>query len=196
MALLVLVLEILGVIDEILKGFDVSTFQFYTSLSNYFTLVVCLLYVSYPLRNKPIPSWLHLLQFMATVCLTVTFLVVVLVFGSMMGSFASIGFFLWDHDWKYRHFLCPLLLFVDNLMLEEKNTLPKNAVWIAVIPTLVYAVVSVCMNVLRLWDGPYPFLHVYEQPVLVSVMWFGVINLGAFLVAILLKKLRGIAHKS
>ena len=35
--------------------------------------------------------------------------------------------------------------------------------------------------------GPYPFLHVYEQPVWASVLWFIAIPGGAYLIALLLR---------
>jgi hypothetical protein len=37
-------------------------------------------------------------------------------------------------------------------------------------------------------DGPYPFLHVYEQPVYMSIIWFAAILGGAYFMAWLLLK--------
>ncbi len=187
---LIIILELLGVFNEILRGFELGTFQFYTTLSNYFALIVCTIDLFCQLKSNEIPEAVSVLKFMATVCLTITFLVVLLVFGGMSGNLETTVQMLWMNDWKYRHLMCPLIMMVDNMFFEKDVPLPEKVERIAILPTLLYAVVAIIMNLLRVWNGPYPFLYVYDQPWFISVMWFVLIVGGSYIMAILLKKLR------
>lgn len=54
---------------------------------------------------------------------------------------------------------------------------------IALIPTAVYAAVTIVLNILRLIEGPYPFLMVHQQTPLASVAWCATILLIAWLIA-------------
>jgi di/tricarboxylate transporter len=42
-------------------------------------------------------------------------------------------------------------------------------------PTIAYTAVAYPCNILRLWDGPYPFFRVWYMPVWASVLWFVVL---------------------
>ena len=55
-------------------------------------------------------------------------------------------------------------------------------------PLLAAAVVAVVLNVMGVWYGPYDFLHVYEQPLWLSVLWGVAILLVALLLAALLHR--------
>ena len=63
----------------------------------------------------------------------------------------------------------------------------KHHTALAMVPTLLYGVVAIILNVLRVWHGPYPFLYVYEQPVWLTAVWVVVILGAAFLIALLLR---------
>ena len=54
----------------------------------------------------------------------------------------------------------------------------------AVIPTLIYGIVTLILNLARELDGPYPFLQVYRQPAIASVGWFVAIIGGNYLIAL------------
>ncbi|HPF53799.1 MAG TPA: hypothetical protein PLM48_04040 [Clostridia bacterium] len=53
-------------------------------------------------------------------------------------------------------------------------------------PTLLYAIVIIILNIAKLLVGPYPFLHIYEQPWYMSIVWIAVILGMATLLAWLL----------
>lgn len=44
-------------------------------------------------------------------------------------------------------------------------------VYVALIPTIIYAVITTSLNIAKVMYGPYPFLYVYEQSVGMSVFW-------------------------
>ena len=41
----------------------------------------------------------------------------------------------------------------------------------------------VTLNILRIYNGPYPFLMVHNQTIIVSIMWVIIIFLLAFLIS-------------
>ena len=47
------------------------------------------------------------------------------------------------------------------------------------------------LNVLCLVEGPYPFLMVYNQPILQSILWIIIIYAITYAIALILKKVNG-----
>lgn len=71
----------------------------------------------------------------------------------------------------YQHTLCPILAVFSFLVFEIEDKLPKTDMLKALIPTLVYALIAIMLNICRVIEGPYPFLMVYSQPWYISVLW-------------------------
>ena len=78
--------------------------------------------------------------------------------------------------------ILPVALIV--LVALERPALPLRDAAIAVIPTLIYAIIALILNLARRMDGPYPFLRVYRQPVSASAFWFAAILGGNYLIAL------------
>ena len=163
-------------------------FQYYTQDSNYFSMIVSVLFlltVCRPAnRGKPLPEWLAVCRFIATCLLTVTFTVIVFILSPPYG-WAGFRFTLFTGENTFFHLLCPVLSFVSFFLFEDRPR-AKHVPLLALIPTLVYAAVSVILNVARVWSGPYDFLLVYKNPVWLSVVYAVVIVGGAYLAAFLL----------
>ncbi len=159
----------------------IKTFQYYTVLSNLFGAVACLLVAGFQIAGK-VPSWAYYVQYAASVCLTVTFLVVLFVLAPGAGEHGYKTMLL-KEDMLYHHLLCPILILV-SVILFERPELPVHCAFYAMLPTFVYGTVTLILNILRKLDGPYPFLHVYEQPVYMSVIWFIAIIGGSYLLAL------------
>lgn len=66
---------------------------------------------------------------------------------------------------------------------------------IAFLPTLIYAVVMVILNIAKAVHGPYPFLYVYEQPIYMSVVWGIVIPGIAWIIAIIIRLVKNRMYK-
>ena len=62
------------------------------------------------------------------------------------------------------------------------------------IPTVIYAVVVVILNILKLLEGPYPFLYVYKQPWYISLVWAVGIVGANLLCAFLMHLIRAVLH--
>ena len=183
--ILISVLEIIA-FALVIQRRGAETFQYYTQLSNLFLLICSLINIVFIARalksKKQMPHIVNLLTYMATCTTTVTFIVVLFVLSWMVGD---LWWLLTYDSMLYMHTLCPILAII---MLEcfatEKQT--KKSALYALIPTIIYAIVGIAMNIARLWDGPYPFLQVYNQPIWASFGW-GVVILGcAYLIARLL----------
>lgn len=117
------------------------------------------------------------MKYMAACALSLTFLVVLFVLIPLAG-WSSFADKLFADTKLYHHFLCPVLTAVSFLWLEDYRDLTAKDAGFALIPTACYAVILTALNILRIADGPYPFLRVYNQPIYMSVIW-GFIILGS-----------------
>lgn len=176
-------LEVTGLYMSLRASQD-GILLFYTQDSNILALTACLpLIVSWLIGAKP-PKWAQRLKYTSVCCVTVTLLVALFVLVPMKGEGAVQTVFL-DGPMFYMHLLCPLLAFANYVCFEDTPALRRGDVVRAIIPTVVYALVMIVLNVLRVVDGPYPFLYVYEQPLIVSLGWSLIIIGGAGLVALI-----------
>lgn len=164
-----------------------SILKYYTQLSNLFGALACLLISGFEIESiranrEKTPVWAYCIQFSAVCCLMVTFLVVLFVLAPDAGK-NGYRVMLTQGDMLYHHLLCPLLILIAFALLERPN-IPMRAAVYAVIPTLLYGITTLILNLLRKLDGPYPFLHVYRQPAITSVGWFVAIIGGNYLIAL------------
>ena len=146
-----------------------SILKYYTQLSNLFGALACLAIAGFEIKSicakrEKTSVWAYCIQFSAVCCLMVTFLVVLFVLAPDAGK-NGYRTMLTQGDMLYHHLLCPILI-------------------LAVIPTLIYGIVTLILNLARELDGPYPFLQVYRQPAIASVGWFVAIIGGNYLIAL------------
>jgi len=191
--LLIAIAETVCLVAMVYRG-NWGSLAMYTVLSNYLGLIASVVYLV-----RPSGVAARFLRYMATVCLTVTFLVVVCVFLPMYGRDGNlsegVSAMLLKGNMPVHHLICPILSFVSFVFFEQGHLTLRDSLW-AALPTLLYAIVTAILNILRVIEGPYPFLLVYEQPWYVSVMWFFLIPGGAWVVALLLKKCKNRVEKS
>lgn len=172
---------------------------FYTQDSNLFAFItstICVVssIICFIKKENHWPLWVKLLKFMSTCCLFVTFLVVICVLAPMAGK-GGYAALLLKGNMLYHHFICPVLAIISFVFFENGIALPKKSILIALIPTLLYAIILIILNISHTLVGPYPFLHVYEQPVYMSILW-GILILGAALgIAFIVWKLNSLAKK-
>ena len=175
-------------------------FKFYTVLSNIFAGITALIWVIYALisfgkETYTVPLWVEELHYYSTCCLTLTFLVAVCMLfpqeigvkGFVFAAHHHLGF----PTSFFHHLLLPIASIVSFICFEKKPVTPKKCVLYAVIPTLLYAVVSLVLNLTKVMDGPYFFLKVYQQPVYMSVVYCVTILCLATLLALALHALNG-----
>lgn len=143
-------------------------------------LIVALLASS--LSGRKLPYFVRLLKYVATVCLTVTFLAVAFLFAPGSGF----RHMFLDGAFLFQHLLCPILCFV-SFFLEGNHFLNGKAAVTALTPTLLYAAVMYPLNILRVIAGPYSFLLVYAQPIHQTLLFAAVFLIGNYLLALLIR---------
>lgn len=189
---------ILGSFIEIYEnGFIMLSY--YTVLSNIFISIVCLLDIVYQVRElkeKRNFSWIKKIKYFGTCCMTITFMVVFFVLAPMGGLPEYIRIF-FEGPLKYQHTLCPILAVVSFFVIDiYQNDLGKNTVVASLTPTILYAVVSISLNIAKVMYGPYPFLRVYEQPLWMSLFYVVLIIGMAYFIGWVLWKISWQMKKS
>ena len=154
-------------------------FIFYTEDSNILSACICAMVAVGQLvcifTGRELPHWLHTLKYIATCCLTMTFLTVVFVLGPMYEDGNGWYIMLFTGSMLYHHFLNPVVAMVSFLLFEREPRLPLASVPLALVPTIVYGVYDLWGNITGRIDGPYPFMRVYDQTIQESLMWFAII---------------------
>ncbi|MBP7348406.1 MAG: hypothetical protein KA965_06970 [Butyrivibrio sp.] len=193
--LILFVLELSFITDVVAKeGWEI--FVYYTEDSNLLTLFVSTAYLFVSIitmrKKEKLPEWIYLSRYVATCCLTLTFIVVVTVLAPMVGAGGYTKLLLSGHNLGF-HLLAPVISFISFVFFEkEDGTL---CLFAALVPTAVYAIFSFMWNILRLYEGPYPFLMVYRQSFMISLLWIFVLLGINLLIAFGLKKIWcGIRH--
>jgi len=188
--------ELIGLILCI-QSIGLELFRYYTQDSNLLLLIATVVWevcVARRLRDGvAIPRWVRGLKYMATCTVTVTFVVVLAVLAPMQVD--SLPNLLFSGSMLWCHTICPILAIVSTLLFDTTPDLDMVDTAIALIPTVVYGITSVLLNVLKIWHGPYPFLYVYEQPVWVSLLWVALLIGGAWFLGFLLYRLNRFATK-
>ena len=159
--ILLIISEIVGLVwSFIMSGVDLI---YYTNLSNIFALIVGVLFIIFYNKKK---EFIKDLRFMCTSCLTVTFLVVIFIlcpmyrFNYKLLMFTNVFFIF--------HTLCPLLSIISYILFEERS----KKVYLGFLFTILYGVVLVILNWFNIVSGPYPFLKVHNQSILMTFVWF------------------------
>ena len=182
--------EIAGLVLSIEKHGFWKQFLYYTQWSNYLLFLITIVHLICLLRErgkrgKRMPVWVEKCRYYATCLTTVTFLVTVCI---LIPWYGHPEFFLLQSNCLFQHLLCPILAIASLPLLRKVR---KQDCLIAVIPTLLYGIVFYTLNYLRIVDGPYPFMKVHDQPWYMSVLWFLVLLVVAYGVAVLLRNLCG-----
>ena len=173
-----------------------SMFRYYTEDSNIFLLVATALWLFFEGRylrdGVAIPDWVRVVKYAATCTTTVTLMVVLTVLAPMEHDYAGL---LFSGSMLFVHTLCPLFALWSFLAFEGEPKLHRGDVSFALIPTVLYALVAIVLNVVDVWHGPYPFLLVHEQPFWLSFLWCATILCGAWVLAALLRVFNGLIHR-
>lgn len=169
-------LELIGIVLSFMNH-GLRAFQFYTELSNYLACVACAILAWHEYaamrRGVRIPEWVCRLKYVAACCLTMTFVVVVVVLAPFMQAAGMSGYqmMLLSGSMLYMHLICPIICVASFVLVEPFSGTARESVLLAIKPTLAYAAVMVILNLAGVVDGPYPFLRVREQPVWASILW-------------------------
>lgn len=172
--------------------------SYYTVESNLFISLACLLDLVYQVRvlnQKEKLSWIKNMKYLATCCMTITFMVVFFILAPSGGIPEYIRIF-FEGPLKYQHTLCPILAVFSFFVVDTyQNDLKKKMILVSLTPTILYAIVTTSLNIAKIMYGPYPFLHVYEQSIGMSVFYVFLIIGIAYLIGWFLWKISSLVRK-
>ena len=179
--------EIVGFVFSTWKHGWWRQFIYYTQWSNLLLLIVTVIHLYFLLRErrKTVPAWVDRCWYYATCLTTVTFLVTVCI---LIPWYGHPEFFLLQSNCLFQHLLCPIFAVVSLPFLRQME---KKDCKLAVTPTLLYGIVFYSLDLAGILTAPYPFMKVHEQPWYMSILWFLVLLVVAYGVAVLLRKLCG-----
>lgn len=183
---LIVILEIMGLIVTMNLNHRLSI-EYYTEDSNILTLFSSLLYLVFLSLKNEIPRWLELFKYMTTICLTVTFIVVLFILAPMYNF--NYGYLLFNGSLLYQHLLCPILCIITFIFFDKLNKYSIRDSIIGNAFTIFYAVILISLNILQIIEGPYPFLMVRNQTIIMSIIWFIIVVGLSYIVGLLLRKL-------
>ena len=194
--LIIVVLELMGMKRAF--RYSYRTLRFYTTDSNIMVLITSAVMVLCALvciiKKSDIPTWAVMLKYFSTCCITMTFVIVMVVLlpGKLSKGY---GFFILYHGAQiYHHTLCPIISIITYVFFEKRISINFNCVLVAIIPTIIYGIVIIILNLKDIVYGPYPFLHIKEQSVIVSIFWAILLYTIANSINVILYRIRFI-HK-
>ena len=172
------------------REIGLDMFRYFTILSNAFSLIaaVCALFpLLWGLGHKSgyFPVWVRAFRYFATCCLTLTMIVVLAVLAPAEGE-GGYRKLLLEGSMLYTHFICPVLSILLFCILEVYPRLSSKVTILSLLLPVVYAAIFIPLNIMRLTEGPYPFLMVYEQEIWMSAVWCAAILGGSYLLGLLL----------
>ena len=152
---------------------------FFTNLSNIFVDVVMLAFIGQDIQmlqnggKKPLPNGWYVVKFMATISITLTFLVYLLLLAPTNENGIIYSYFHNGGGSFGVHFVMPVLAIVDFMLFDYRMESNRKHVLFAVIPPLCYVVLVVILAAFGMrWYGnmyaPYNFLN-FGAP----TGWFG-----------------------
>ena len=183
--IIMLLVEIFAIGKSIFVDKDFSL-SYYTFDSNIIALISSLLFIIFYKKDMELVKDV---RFVATSCLTVTFLVVIFVLCPMYDF--NYKLLMFTDNFLIFHTIVPILTIFSYIALEDRSS--KN--YLCLVFTIIYSVILLGMNILCLIEGPYPFLMVRNQSPLTTLLWGVIIIGGSYVIGMglnfLNKKIKG-----
>ena len=183
--LLIIILEIMGFV-LVFKEMGITSLEYYTEDSNLLLLLSSIIILIYISKNKELPLWFKSFRYIAIVSTTLT-LIIVLTVLSWTTDF-GLYYLLFHESMLYHHTLCPVLAILSFVFVERYDNLHTiHGLYF----TVVYGIIMIILNALKIVEGPYPFLLVQNQPIIHSIIWTALIFAITYAIALILKKING-----
>ena len=183
--LLIVILEIIGFV-LVFKELGITSLEYYTEDSNLLLLLSSIIILIYISKNKELPLWFKSFRYIAIVSTTLT-LIIVLTVLSWTTDF-GLYYLLFHESMLYHHTLCPVLAILSFVFVERYDNLHTiHGLYF----TVVYGIIMIILNALKIVEGPYPFLLVHNQPIIHSIIWTTLIFAITYAIALILKKING-----
>ena len=174
--IILVILEVIGFSYELIKNHSIA-FEYYTNLSNLFVLITSLLFIITYKKEKEIIKDLRLA---ATSCLMITFLVVIFILTPMYDF--NYKLLMFTGSFFIYHTACPIISIISYILFEEGS----KKKYLGFVVTAIYSIIMIILNIVGIISGPYPFLKVTEQSIVMSIIWAIIIVGGSYFIGLLL----------
>lgn len=170
------IIAIIASIYGMIRSFDsLMFFTYFTNLSNIFIDVMLVIFLIYDIQGvKYRPQGMYIIKFMATISITLTFLVYMFLLAPT-NSHGFMGAYLHNGAGSLCvHFITPVLAIIDFIMYSYDYDAKEKHVFYAVVPPLIYVgyVIVLGQCFYMRWDqtmlAPYNFLNYGAK-----TGWFG-----------------------
>ena len=177
----------------LLKNYG-NQFYFYTQDSNMLAGISALLFLIFLLIKKEIgeiPMWVMILKYISVVslALTLTIVIALLIPYNVIAEHNALPWYIYFVGGSFicGHILNPIVSVISFIFFEnDKRYNKKNNIYYPMIFTLIYGVVMLVINYLKIFDGPYFFLRIYNQQIYIPIVCTVVIIVLNYLIAKLL----------
>ena len=183
--LLIIILEIMGFV-LVFKEMGITSLEYYTEDSNLLLLLSSIIILIQISKNNEIPSWFKSFRYIAIVSTTLTLIIVL----TVLSWTTELGLYhlLFHESMLYHHTLCPVLAILSFVFVERYDNLHTiHGLYF----TVVYGIIMIILNALKIVEGPYPFLLVHNQPIIHSIIWTVLIFAITYAISSILKKVNG-----
>lgn len=186
LAVLMVISGIVG-IGLSIESEGIGLFQMYTEDSNILNLLTSIIYLFYLLNWIPQTDknarLVKNLRYVATSCVTLTFLVVLFILAPMTGGINGFKFMFFSGSMLFNHFLTPILAVISFVFYEKEPALTNKSIWYALVPTVIYGTITILLNAVGVMEGPYPFLRVRDQSIIMSIIWIIIVYALNYVIA-------------
>ena len=168
--ILLFLMELAGFIVMLAIYGDVKL-KYYTNWSNILGIIAATLFIiNYFIneKNKTFNDVVKYVKLTSTICLTVTFFIVLCVFIPM----DHFNFYKWAirENFFSFHFFAPIIAFICFIFLEKYDfTYIKDTI-IGMIFTILYSITISILILAKKVEPPYPFLDYYAHSVIVNIV--------------------------
>ena len=183
--IVIILLEILGFSLSIIKYHHIAI-EYYTNQSNLIALFTSILFVIFYKSKSRI---INDLRFITTSTLTLTFLVVLFILTPMYNY--NYKLLMFTEEFCIFHTIVPIISLISYLFYERRSK--KD--YLGFLYTIIYCFIFVQLNICGVISGPYPFLKVKEQSIIISIIWFIIIVGGSYLIGYLINQTHKITNK-
>lgn len=167
--ILLFLMELAGFIVMLIIYKDVKL-KYYTNWSNILGIIAATLFIiNYFIKekNKVFNEVVKYFKLTSTLCLTVTFLIVLFMFVPM----DHFNFYKWAirENFFSFHFFSPIIAFICFVFLEKYEFKYIKDTIIGMIFTILYSIIISILILAKKVVAPYPFLDYYANGVVVSI---------------------------
>ena len=169
----------------------IEQLYFYTQDANIIAGISALLFLLFLLIKKEIneiPMFIMILKFISATALMLSLLVVLglLIPQRILSENTNMPWYilLIGRSMIFGHIFNPLISLISFIFFEnDKRFNKKNNIYFPLVFTLIYGIILLVFNYLKLFDGPYFFLRIHNQEIYMMIIWIVLILIMNYLIA-------------